>query len=497
MKTSNPITEEHRTRNNWLKRTAAACAFSGFVAFSPLSENQAYAQEPAQSAPQHTLNCTRPSSVSTGTTAVQGCVINRDPAQSAEITIQGPARVNLRFYPATSADWFSDTTTAHPRTIEYTVGAQGAQAEARTHEGSTGPSQSTSPDIQAPLGVGTPIDFSVSVGPGSQVIRITRPGGILTVVGTEAVAERRVVDPVALPRETPQPRENPQQQPEPRAADPVRRVQGALDGQYMPIRSLGPYSNQGDTYQLRGFWNIPLHPNVALSLGVGTTSHGLSMDSGSGATSASTSLRTYSAEALAGLFFNHERHSFYVLGSAGWRMTQSHITAGAERLDNSDHAFNGYGLVGYEYDRYVRTRFQLGNDPFNPMAGRLYLALPWTWAKTEHVEGLIDLDASLMWLHTMRPRNDGQLGSFALDQDNLLMRFPVRVPIYPIDAIRLVPYAFAAPEYVHSMAGSGSVFNMYLGGALGLDIAPFRMDVYAGSSLQGNPLILLNAGISR
>jgi hypothetical protein len=492
MKYSNPTTEDVRTRNNWLKRTLAACAFSGFVAFSPLSERTAHAQD---AAPQHVLNCTLPGSVTTGTTTVQGCVVRRDPTLTAEVSVQGPLRVNFRFYPVVDPTWFNEQTPTHPRTIEYTVGASGAQAATHTFEGTTSASQFTSPDIQAPLGVGTAIDFSVTVEAGSQVIRVSRPNGVVLVLGTEAIVERRQIDPVPLPRETPEPRETPQ--PAPQRADPVRRVQGQISGQYMPIRDLGPYGNQGDTYQLGGFGNIPVHPNVSISLGLGTTSHGLSMESIDSATSAgaTTRLRSYSAEALAGIFVNHERHSFYLLGSAGWRMTQSHITAGDQSLDNTGHAFNGYGLLGYEYDRYVRARFMVGNDPFNPMAGRLYAALPWTWARTPNAEGFIDLDASLMWLQTMRPRNDGQLGSFALDQDALLMRLPVRVPIYPIGPV--VPYLFAAPEYVHSMAGQGSVFNMYLGGALGLDLTPFRMDVYAGSSLQGNPLILLNAGISR
>ncbi|HSB47596.1 MAG TPA: hypothetical protein VLD37_06290 [Candidatus Bilamarchaeum sp.] len=475
-------------RMGWARKAMATCALSGFLALSPLAERDAHAQEvPRTVTPQ--TQCTS-GQVTDGSNAHNGCLVIRQSSLSAQITVEGPARVNLRFYPVVDPTWFNEQTTTYARNIEYTVGASGAQATPQTFNGSTSMSQATSSSVQAPMAVGTPIDFTVSVPSGSQVITVSRPNGIIEVVSAEAVVERTIQPAVPEHRETRPPvRQEPAPVPQP--ADEARRVQGQLLGQYMPIRELGRHANDGDMYQLGGFWNIPLHRNVALSLGVGTTSHGLSMQT----PEATTGLRTYSAELLAGLFLSFDRHSVYGLVSPGWRMTESHITAGSQRLDNTDHAFQFYGVLGYEYDRYVRARVMLGNDPFVPMAGRLYLALPWTWARTASAEGLIDLDASLMWLHTMRPRMDGQLGSFSLDQDALLMRFPVRVPIYPIGPV--VPYLFAAPEYVHSLTGEGNVFNMYLGAALGLDIRPFRLDAYGGSSLQGNPLIMLNASISR
>jgi hypothetical protein len=473
---------------NWFSRTLAACAFSGFVAFSPLAERTAHAQETPHTV-QPTTVCTGGQATDSGTVH-NGCVVIRQSSLTAQVSVEGPARVNFRFYPAVDPTWFNEQTTTYARTIEYTVGAAGAPATAQTYAGTTSMSQITSSSIQAPLAIGTPMDFTVTVAAGSQVITVSRPNGILEVLGAEAVPEQRTIQP-AVPEHHDTPpvvRVEPTPTPQP---DAVRRVRGEALGQVMSIRGLGPHHNDGDTYQLGGFLNIPLHRNVALSLGVGTTSHGLTLQT----PDATTGLRSYSAEALAGVFVNIDRHSIYGLVSGGWRMLESHITAGSQRLDNTDHAFQFYGVLGYEYDRYIRARFMVGNDPFNPMAGRLYAALPWTWARTPNAEGFIDLDASLMWLHTMRPRDDGQLGSFALDQDALLMRFPARVPIYPIGPV--VPYLFAAPEYVHSLAGSGNEFNMYLGGALGLDLRPLRVDAYGGVSLEGRPLVLLNATISQ
>ena len=485
---------EGTRRGAWLRNAAFACAFSGFAALSPLSEGTAFAQTPqVQETAQRTVQPTvrgQEAQLTDGSSTRQVRVVFRQGNLAPEVEVEGPARVNLRFYPVTSADWFNEQTTTHPRNIEYSVGAAGAEGTSQSFAGSTSASSFTSNSgqlvVQAPLGIGTPIDFTVSVQAGRQVISVRAPNGFLEVLGAEAVQEERriVPDERRIPPVQPPPVPQPVQ-----PAPTLRRPLVMIAGERTDLRSFGAARNSGDVYDLQGFGNIYLGDHWALSLGAGVSSVGLSMQS----EGAQTGLRSISGRLLGGVSYFNNRHYLYALVAPGYRagMTGIHAPDG-RTADNLSHAFEFEGLLGYQYDRYFALDLRGGNAPLSPFTGSLYFALPYTYAGEDAYP---DLSFRLRLLRNMRPRGDGNIGSFVVDESDLLMRWDLRLPIYRLGPI--IPYAMLSPEYLHNLgSGGGNVFNFYLGPSLGIAFDRFRIDASAGWELvhreSAVPLVLLN-----
>jgi hypothetical protein len=488
MKHAAYLTEGTRTYiSSFARRATLTCAISCFAALSPISERAAHAQDapPSQSASTEPYAVQGQSAeLKNNERTLQVYVVFKQGGIAPVIEAEGPVTLSLRFYPAVSKDWFSGKTTEYQRTIDYSVELPGAAPSAQTFSGMTSQSDYKSASIQDPLGIGTPIDFMVDFPTGKGRVTVKGPNGFLVILKADVPAPEPVKM-VAIPKSPKAslapvkeaPSETPAQKEEPKKHG---RPIFALSGERSLIRGLGAQRNQGDINEFQGYGNLWLGERFALTLGASATSYGLSAESAG----AETSLRSISGVLSPGLTFRSDDHYFRLQASAGLRRMQTSIHSGSRSLDKGQSEIEAGGSLAYEYGTTLALGVSGSNNPFLPFSARFYGAIPATWAKTSYP----DLEVRLRLLHSLESAGNGNLGAFSLSENNVHLLGVARIPIYPVGP--LSTYLMAAPEY----AGKLSV---YLGGSLGLELAPLRIEATGGVNPYGHPLLLFGASVSR
>lgn len=479
-----------------LTRKIAGYAASALLAFSPMLAGPAGAQTPpaTQAMPPPTQP-EHPNYIESGTrlritdgkSSPLVNVVNRKNDLVPSIRLTGPAKLSVRFYPAISLKRFENGETGVPISVAYSVAPEEGKPKNETYEGASGPSAFRSGELKPTLAIGTPISIVVAVPVGKHTVSILSPNGFLEVVGVERIVKK--------PPQS-QPRGETAKAP-PAVTSTVRKpvvpavppAQGAfprfvLDAERTQFRDLGPSNNSGDMNALSAIGYIPLRRGLALNAGVLFSSFGLSL----GVPEAVTGLRSFSADATAGIALSRGKHLAAAGAFGGYRAVLTDVNSKTYPYSYGDasHQFEFGGRAGYAYGRRLEILVSGGNNPFVPISGKIRAALPFGWVKGSPI--WLDLDA--MWLHTMMPvQEEGRKGGGRLGENNAYARLAAGIPIWRIG--HFVPSAIVAGELDAAGAGVHRA-DVLVGGAVSFDSKMFRILCGGGASpLTGYPFFLL------
>jgi len=404
------------------------------------------------------------------------------------ISVEGPCRLTVRFYPAVLGERFPSPESEFARQISYTLGPQGGQQAAGSFSGVTRSSQYTSADIASNSGlvVGSPIETTIQVPAGRNVLTVTAPNGLLEVVRVE----RLPATPVARPVQPAQPR--PIQPPVQAPAEPSEeslRPAFTFEGSRTPLRGLGTADNRGDIYAAEALGYIRLSESLSLLVGGMFTTYGLAMT----APQAETSLRSYSGDLAAGLAYQNGAHFLYGLGYGGYRGIQTSVLSIADgrTLEELSSGFEYGGRAGYRYSDVFGVQVQGGNNPFNPLSARVFGALPRTLTWAEGVSPYVEAD--FLWLHTLRPAGTpGFVGLTSLDENSFHVRALAGIPVYRLGPF--VPIAIAGGEFNISGGSVTSGTGIFGGGVRTFFTRGLDLEAFGAATLHGDPLVLLRLG---
>lgn len=404
------------------------------------------------------------------------------------VTVEGPCRLRVRFYPAVLAERFTTPQTEYPRQVDYSLGPQGGTATPGRFTGVTRQSQYSSTEIGGGLVIGTPIESMIDIPSGRNVLTVSSPNGLLEVVGIErtpAPVQRTAQPAVTAPAQ-------------PRQAEPAEPSEESLrpaftfEGSYAPLHGLGAHENRGDIISAQPLGHIRLSDRFSLVVGVDFASYGLSLDTAQ----AQTSLRGYSGSGAAGVSFQSGRHYAYALGLAGYRGITTNVLSLSDgrTLDNLDSGFEYGGQAGYSYSHYFSAMVRGGSSPFNPLSARVMGAVPYTWA-----EGVYPfVDVHFLWLHSLRPiESAGFVGPTALDENAFHLRALAGLPIYRWGPV--APLIVGGADFNFVSGGITSKAGIVGAGLRTFFTRGLEIEALGGVSLHGSPvgaspLVLLNVG---
>ncbi len=499
--TSKEIQNGCRERPGTFKRFLAGSFVAAALLSSPLLERTAMAQPVPEAQNQgqvaqrrnvrYDVTGSSQVSLSSGTDQIQAYIVMTD-ASVPTVAFEGPAVVNLRFYPTVRPADVANGSLA--LSVRYSVD-NGAPVEERF---TTNSSSVTHPTLtQNGLAIGTPKDFSVTVsGEGRHSVSVGYPNGFVVIQAVQA-PEVAPVQPPPRPL-TPPPVQQPAQNtpghdaaPEapPRPMDGVRS-RASLEYSGVWLKRLGNAGNGGMLHQLDALYRHPFGEHAALLVGPRLSL----FDSGISPSGASTGVLMGDASAMLGVALYFGDVSLYAAGFGGLQVNHYGVTA-ADGRSASDTGFNvAYGgRLGFDYRDIIGLSADMSNSPFNPGLAHLRISLPWTWAR----DARPTLDANLLWLHVMRPAGPDGLGGASLDESNLYLRALVQLPVWRLGPV--VPWVLAGAEYDRSLNGAGPAdqANALLGGALSVDIADsVRLQAGAGASVpNGAPFVLFSASL--
>lgn len=509
---------DRRHESGFVSRTAARFAFIGALGIASLAGGNAFAQtpnpespqvQPVAAAPAVAPSAARPeyrvrgetTSLTDGSTSRSTYIVIRGSPTPSVIEVEGPARLTVRFYPVVDRTRFATPQDEVERTISYSLGPAGGTAEPLTHTGTTGMTDFTNPDVdQNALVIGRGMDMAINVAAGRHALSFPDMNGFFEVINVEPPPAPRPIQP-AIPVSPPQPVPNPPT-PEPGheygEIDESLRPVVSVEFERAPLRGIGTQGlmedgssgNMGDLYFANAIGTIRLSDRFGLMLGGMFSTCGLTLIQPQW----ETALRGYFGNLAAGVSFQQDGHYAYLLAYGGYSGIATNIQSYSDgrSLDTLFSGFGFGGMAGYEYGRFVRLRVSGGNNPFNPLSVRAYGALPYTW--TPGVYPFVQAD--FLWLHAMTPaEGSNQVGLIALNENSFNMRAIAGVPIWRLGPV--VPYVLGGGEF--NIAG-GSVTNGtgIFGGGLRTDfIQGLDIDVAAGATLHGDPLVFLNMVYAR
>jgi hypothetical protein len=499
--TSNETQKDHRENPGRFRHFLAGSLAAAALFSSPLLESTAFAQQPpppviaqndqAQRNLRYDVNGSSSVSLSNGTegniTAFP--VVNQ--SSVPVVSFEGPAVVTAKFYPIVrAAD--AQSGASLPVTVTYTVD-RNTPVDISS---STAASAVTNQTLTSRgLAIGTPTDLRIEVsGEGPHTVSVSRPDGLLEVVSViapaPAVVEPVVQHPIQQPPVTQPPVRTPEN-PRTRQLDSIRS-RLALNYDSYWFHDFGNAGNGGSMHQADILYRHPIGQHLAFFVGPRLTLHDASITSSGN----KTSLRIYGAEAMAGLAVYFGESTLYLSGMGGLQAYNGGVEAADGRTSSATNYGAGYGgRLGYDYGDILGISAQLTNNPFNPGIFRLHFEVPYTWIQGDQVRP--SLDASLLWLHLMRPTAGDGVGGGSLAENNLFLHAHALVPIWRLGPI--VPSALVGFEYDRSLDGAGPADRAaaLLGGAVTLDIAhKFRLMAGAGASVPtGSPFVLANANV--
>ncbi|MFH0884179.1 MAG: hypothetical protein V1861_00530 [Candidatus Micrarchaeota archaeon] len=496
--------KEAESRPGPVRRTLLNCAIIGaFALSSPLMEGTARAQTPspeqaqppsaqavqpnAEQAPAQRYTADgRAAQVSDAQGAHNVYVVSSQSGFTPNVTVEGPCRLTVRFYPAVLRERFPTPESEYARQVDYTLGPSGGQRRPGSFSGTTRSSQYTSTEIGGGLVVGSPLEHTIEVPSGRNILTVTSPNGLLEIVRVEPLPVAPVVRPPVQPVQV-QPAQPARVEAPSEGSEDSLRPAFTFEGSRTPLYGLGTSENRGDIYAAEALGHIRLNDTFSLIVGGMFSTYGLSLST----TPAEMSLRSYSGDIAAGLSFQSGGHYLYGLGFGGYRGIQTNLLSVADgrRLDELSSALEFGGAAGYNYSRFFGLRVQGGNNPFNPLSARIFGAIPYTWA-----EGVYPyVEANLLWLHTLRPaESPGFVGLSTFDENAFHIRALAGIPIYRIGP--LVPIAIAGGEFNVAGGSVTSGTGIFGGGLRTFFTRGLDLEAFGAATLHGDPLILLRMG---
>lgn len=481
---------------NTLKRRLLTAAMTGFLAFSPIVEGTARAQqapEVQQAAPVNYSVSTPTYPLMRDGVETRSYLVSMSRSMAPTITIDGPATITARFYPVFRNSEYPSGTLD----VDITYSVDGAvNHEAHTTSRST----VTSPVLSSEdWSIGTPKNLTIEVGAGNHTVAFRSPDGFLDVVRVERPAPEPapVEQPETRPAEPePQPAQ-PEQGTEPRPEQPQEpeehhyRPVFQLLGERTHLHELGSSGNHGDLNNVLITGDIPLSDELSIIAAGGFVSNALTLEQ----PEVSTSLRSLTGRLGVGLRFSSGDHSAYALVLGGYRALLNDVESQTDgrALDETIHSYDIGGQAGYSYSHWFELTVSGSNDPFNPISARIYGALPYGWVQDAYPWAELDL----LWLHALQPiESPDMIGSANLAENVFNGRLTVGVPLFRLGPV--VPSALVAGDM---NASEGSVHGDFmLGGSLGLDFLEQRLRIEAAgaaSPLTATPFFLLRVGYSQ
>ncbi|MEW6035449.1 MAG: hypothetical protein AB1529_02450 [Candidatus Micrarchaeota archaeon] len=496
MKFSNRESAESLSRQRGsIGRAASKYALAGAILLgAPLLDNVARAQEPEVHAttqaaqPVHSVSGER-TSITDGS-ATRDVYLKAGDVNVPTLTIEGPARFTVRFYPAVRRDRFPEGTTEVSRPIEYSLGPAGGEQTPSTAPGTTRISGFTHREIdQTTLAIGTPIEITLSVPAGRHTFSVTAPNGFLELVRVEAPpAPVRPVQPVQPVAPVVRPEQPPVQ--------PVRVRRPVFDfnGERLQLSRFGSMGNSGDAYLAGATGYVPVGDHLSILVNGRFSSYALTLQT----SQATSGLRSYTGAIGAGGELRFGEHSVYALVFGGYRGISTSILShlDGQTLNELSHGYELGGEGGYRYGRYFSLGVFGSNNPFNPLGVRLRGEIPWGW-----VDGYNPwAEVNMLWMHALVGADTpGTVGAVRLSDDELHFRGLVGVPLFR--AGPFIPSVLAGGAM--NASGSGMhAGSALLGGAIDLELLD-RLSIQAAglADMQFNPfeaapLVLLRLNYS-
>jgi hypothetical protein len=498
---STVIDGEQRKQPGSFRRFVAGSLCGLALLSSPMLESRAFAQEHppvAQQSPARTRQAQysvqgNQFGLRNGSAGISAYQVYDQQHIAPVISVEGPAVVTMRFYPLVNPADADQQTHRVNYTLRYTVdgGAPVEQAGLATEISQIASADTARLDLTG-FAVGTPHELRIPLEAGSHRVSVTYPNGFLEIVSAVAPAP----EPAVVVPQQPQPRPDqpPQQaspEPEHPATSPIASIRstGALNYERLWLSDLGSTRNSGSIDELDVLYRHRFGDNFGLFVGP----HLNLYTTGTSDPAARTDILMGNAALMAGVAFYAGEHTFYLAGFGGLQAVSTDLTLADGRNRSGVDYMGGFGgRLGYDWNNIIGASAELSNNPFNPGTFRLRVAIPYSWVR----DARPTLDVSLRWLHLLRPNPTDAEGSGILDENNLLLRANALVPIWRLGPV--VPSALVGFQYDTSLgvADTAGRADLLLGGAVSLDIADrFRVEAGAGSSLRGEPFILLNANL--
>lgn len=485
------------------QESAPAAADSGGHAFAPAAPDMGQARPTIPtSAPAGREYEVRGemTELSDGVAARSAYIVIRGSPDPARIEVEGPATLNLLFYPVISKERFATPNDRVPRTVSYMLGPVGGPAAAHAAEGESGVSPYGNKDVdQSALVIGTAIPVAIAIPAGKQAVSFPDMMGFFEVVGVKRPEAQKPAEPAPEA-----------ERPEAKEEEPERRHgYGKIDDSLRPVLSVeferlplhavgtagrlegGHKGNIGSIYTWNGLVSRRITGNHSLVLGALFSNHRRLIDLEN---LNKTAVQGYFADLAAGVSYQDRGHYLYAVAYGGWRgiATQSAAYADGSRVETFGGGYDVGGMAGYEYSRFARLRVSGGNNPFNPLTVQAYGALPYTWA-----EGVFPyLQADFLTLHALAPVDGpGNAGRTRLSENAYHMRALAGVPVWRLGPV--VPVVFGGAEM--NMAGGGITGKTGIaGGGLRMDfIHGLEIEANAGASFDGNVLTSLRLIVAR
>jgi len=486
---ANPEPLVRRRESHPVIRGIAACAASLFIALSPMLERHAKAESQPATQQKHADYMVSGTGlrISDGKDSPWVYAISRQSSLAPSIKLAGPAKLSVRYYPAVSLKRFEGGDSEIPWPVNYSLAKEDGKPEELTHEGKTGASNFRSAEIdQTALAIGTPISITVTIPAGRHTFSLLSPNGFMEVVSVRQVEKK-------APQTQPAKKAAPVVKAPPKAvqkpAAPIERnalPRFAFEAERLNLDHIGSTGSSGDLNLALAAGNFPLGRRIAASAGVMFSSFGFTLET----PEALTDLRSFSADAAAGLVLSMGRHRVLAGGFGGYRAMLRNINLRkyASSDEERSHQLEFGGHAGYGYGRLFEIAVSGSNNPFCPLSAKIHGTLPFGWVR----DAKIWADADVLWLHAPKPlAEQGLMGGIRLNENNVYARLTAGVPIWRVGGF--VPSALVAG----TLNASGEGFHhadLLLGAALSFETKRFLIQGGGGASaLTGAPFFLLKA----
>lgn len=407
------------------------------------------------------------------------------------IYLKGPAKLTIRVYPAVNKTDFNKAP-EYNRTIECEFGPVGGAKKSDTYTAKTRDSKIKHSAIADTLTIGTPLQFTVEVGPGRQELTVLKPNGFLEVVGVKLIAKPTkrvnhgktiVINTDASPEK--KPKTKPKKEP---------RMLFSTNVEHLQLKKFRPKDDSGeespgDLTVADILGHIPLGKSgVSLLLGTHVTSYGVVLDTAD----ANNSLRSLSTNFSLGIGFSRGRHYLTALAFGGYRHMWGKVTLpdGRKNEKETKHGEGG-GAFGYAYNPYFSMLVSGSNNPFNPLTVKLHGMLHKGWVK-DHKPWL---DVDLLWLRDAVALDEsGLTGGMALSRDQVYIRALAGLPLVRFSIITLSIAAGGEMMISEDRDVRGTAL---FGAEASIDWNGLNIGVTGLSSIDGAPLVLFNLSYRR
>lgn len=469
----------------------AGSAFSGLLLLACPRSTDAAPQPRSPSSQLRLLAAEEPGAykVINGTTVTLGSVRERETAYlvyrpgdiNPVLRVQGPAKIDILFYPIVSKPLFRGDTPGEQR-IAYSVDGTEAIHNATTKLSNL---RALSFKMSDALGIGTPIQLSFVVQEGSHTFSIIAPNGFFRITNVSAIAPvaeqpkaprspaSKPLEPASRPAHAQGP---PTSQPRTykTAASPQLPF-GGLTLSRQVFRRLGERDASGEILEAGIFFHKRLSDRLKLLLGLDTSRYAISMQG----TDAATSLSVYTIDTKAGILFSRGAHCWFVALSAGFRRSLAEIVPIEEDvITSSDPVINaGFGAeAGYGYSDKIRISVEGSNNSLE--IGRIDMngMLPFGWVRKRKPS--LSVQARLMHALSELPSSEDRFAA-SLRELAILSRITGSVPL-----ARAGPVVISALAGTNITAGSRNSATPFSGGTVSVDLGRIIIEGGAAATIE-------------